>query len=202
MRKFPCKQDENHLTTVDALPLIYSSHRGILVHPQRTYSFMPQLPEQLSSAIQPGPATLVNGIQCPLRDKILLHPRVSPRHPLATSRTVVLNALHNFSVFPKGPRPPQLPTQPACKLLSYPLILELTNIQPRLGWYHSPRFKLQLQSCEHKPVVGIEELSTPVDTAVLDHLPANINEHMVNLLCHTTSIGISSPAISLWVLIS
>ena len=40
-------------------------------------------------------------------------------------------------------------------------------------------------------------LSTPVDAAVLDHPPATINEHMVNLLCHTTSVGIPSPAITL-----
>ena len=52
-------------------PLTDSSHISLLVDPLRTYSFMPQLPEQLSSAIQPGLATLVNGIQCPLRDKIL-----------------------------------------------------------------------------------------------------------------------------------
>uniref|UniRef100_A0A8C4QCB2 Iron-sulfur cluster assembly enzyme ISCU n=1 Tax=Eptatretus burgeri TaxID=7764 RepID=A0A8C4QCB2_EPTBU len=44
-----------------------SSHVGLLVHHQHTCSFMPQLPEQLSSAIQPDPATLVNGIRCPLR---------------------------------------------------------------------------------------------------------------------------------------
>ena len=43
------------------------------------YSFPPQLPEQLSSAIQPGPATLVNGIQCPLRDKIILRLMVSSK---------------------------------------------------------------------------------------------------------------------------
>ena len=77
---------------------------------------------------------------------------------------------------------PQIPTQPVRKLLSYPLILELANIQPRLGWYHSLEFKLQLQSCDNKPVVSIEELSTPLDPAVLDHPPATINEHMVNLL--------------------
>ena len=60
MREFPCKQ-ENHLTTGDALPPhTDSSHIGLLVHPQRTYSFTPKLPEQFSSAIQPGPATLVN----------------------------------------------------------------------------------------------------------------------------------------------
>ena len=55
-------------------PLTDSSHMGLLVHPWCTYSFMPQLPKQLSSAIQPGPATLVNCIQCPLRDKIILRP--------------------------------------------------------------------------------------------------------------------------------
>jgi len=52
----------------------------------------------------------------------------------------------------------------------------------------------------NKPVVRIEELSTPVDPAVLDYPPATINEHMVNLLCHTTSVGISSTAMSLWLL--
>ena len=95
---------------------------------------------------------------------------------------------------------PQIPTQRVHKLLRYPLILELANIQPRLGWYHSPGFKLQLQSCYNKPVVSIEELSTLVDPAVLDHPPATINEHMVNLLCHNTSVGFPSPAMSLWAL--
>ena len=95
---------------------------------------------------------------------------------------------------------PQISTLPVHKLLSYPLILELANMQPRLGWYHSPGFKLQLQSCYNKPVVGIEELSNLVDPAVLDHPPASINEHRVNLLCHTTSVGIPSPAMSLKVL--
>ena len=60
-------------------PLSDSLHIGVLVHPSCTYSFTPQLPEQLSSAIQPGPVTLVNGIQCPLRDKILLHLMVSSK---------------------------------------------------------------------------------------------------------------------------
>ena len=81
--------------------------------------------------------------------------------------------------------PPQISIQPVRKLLRYPLILEFANIQPRLGWYHSPSFKLQLQSCLNKPVVSIEELSTPVDPAVLDHPSVTINKHMVNLLCHT-----------------
>ena len=70
----------------------------------------------------------------------------------------------------------------------------------RLGWYHSPGFELQLQSCYNKPVVSIEELSTPVDPAVLDYPPGTIKEHMVNLLCHITSVGIPSPAMSLWAL--
>ena len=101
---------------------------------------------------------------------------------------------------PQSTQTPQIPTQSVRKLLSYPLILELANIQPRLGWYHSPGFKLQLQSCYNQPVVSIEELSTLVDPAVLDHCLMTINKHMVNLLCHTTSGGIPSPAISLWVL--
>ena len=112
---------------------------------------------------------------------------------------VVLKALQKSSGFPKSAKPSQISTQPVHNLLSYPLILELANIQPWLGWYHSPGF-LQLQSCYHKPVVGIEKLSTPVDPAVLDHPPVTINEYMVNLLCHTTNVGIPSPAMWLWVL--
>ena len=113
---------------------------------------------------------------------------------------VVLKALHNSSGFPKAPRLPQIPTQPVRKLHSYPLVLEVANIQPRLEWNHSPGFKLQLQSCHHKLVVGIEQLSSPEDPAVLDHPPVTINEHMVSLICRTTSVGIPSPAMSLWVL--
>ena len=79
MREFPCKQDENDLTTGDALPTTDSSHIGLLVHPQRTHTFTPQLPEQLSSAIKPGPVNLVNGIQCCLGDKVLLCPTVSSK---------------------------------------------------------------------------------------------------------------------------
>ena len=77
MCKFPCKQDENHLTTGDALtPHIFLAHRPSCP-PWVHYSFTPQLSEQLSSAIQTGPATLVNGIQCPLKDKIILRLSVS-----------------------------------------------------------------------------------------------------------------------------
>ena len=101
---------------------------------------------------------------------------------------------------PQSTQTPQISIQPVRKLLSYLLILELANIQPRLGWYHSSGWKVQLQSCYNKPVVSIEELSTPVDPAVLNHPSVTINEHTVNLLCHTTCVGIPSPAMSLWVL--
>ena len=168
-------------------PLTDSSHIGLLVHPQRSCSFTPQLPEQLSSAIKPGLATVVNGLQCALRDKILLCPVVSSKTSTGNIKDGSLDGNPQLFMIPQSTQTPQIPTQPVYKLLSYPLILELANIQPRLGWYHSPRFKLQLQSCHNKPVVGIEELSTPVDPAVLDHPPATINEHMVNLLGHTAS---------------
>ena len=52
MHEFLCEQNLNHLTTGDTLPL----HRFRANRPtcpnQRTSRFMPQLPEQLSSAIQ------------------------------------------------------------------------------------------------------------------------------------------------------
>ena len=57
--------------------------------------------------IQPGPATLVNDIQCTLRDKILLSPPVSSKTALAKSTTVVLKAIHNSSGSPKAPRRPK-----------------------------------------------------------------------------------------------
>ena len=101
---------------------------------------------------------------------------------------------------PQSTQTPQILTQPVRNLLSYPLILELANIQPWLGGYHSPGFKVQLQSCYNTPVVRIEELNTPVDPAVLDHPPATINEHLVNLLCHTASVVILIPVMSLWAL--
>ena len=162
MREFPCKQDENHLTTGDAL----SPHIGLLVHPKHTYSFTPQVHEQLSSAIQPGPATLVNGIQCPLR-KIILRPPVRSK---TSPGNIKDGGLEGTPQLFRIPQTPQISTQLVHKLLSYPHILELADIQNRLGWYHSPGFKVQLKSCNNKPVVSIEELSTPVDSAVLDPL--------------------------------
>ena len=53
----------------------------IPVHHNCMHSVMPQLHEQLNSVIKPGPATLVNGIQCPLRDKIILRHMVNSKTP-------------------------------------------------------------------------------------------------------------------------
>ena len=138
-------------------PLTDSTHIGLLVHAWCTYSFTPQLPEHLSSAIQPGPATLVNSIQCPLRDKILLLPTVSSKTSTGNMKDGGLEGTPQLFRIPQSTQTRQISTQPVRKLLSCPLIVELANIQPRLECYHFPGFKLQLQSCYHKPVVGIEE---------------------------------------------
>ena len=156
-------------------PLTDSSHIGLLVHPEYTYSYMPQLPEQLSSAIQPCPVTLVNGIQCPLRDKILLRPPVSSKTSTGNIKDGGLEGTSQLFRISQSTQTPQMSTQPVRKLLSYPLILELANVQPRLGWYHSPGFKVQLKSCNNKSVVIIEELSTLVDPTFLDHSPATLD---------------------------
>ena len=107
------------------------------------YSFTPQLPEQLRSAIQPGPVTLFSGIQCPLRDKIFLHPSVNSKISTGNIKDSGLEGIPLLFRIPKSTQTPQIPTQPVHKLLSYPLILKLANIQPRLGWYHSPGFTLE-----------------------------------------------------------
>ena len=106
---------------------------------------MPQLPEQLSSAIQPGSATLVNGIWCPLRDKILLCPSVSSKTSTSNIKDGGREGTPLLFRTSQSTQTPQISTQLVRKLLIYPLILEIANIQPRLGWYHSPGFKLQLQ---------------------------------------------------------
>ena len=106
---------------------------------------MPQLPEQLSSAIQPGPATLVNSIQCPLRDKILLRPTVSSKTSTGYIKDGGLEGTSQLFRIPKSTQTPQISTQPVRKLLGYPLLPEYANIQLRLGWYHSPGLKLQLE---------------------------------------------------------
>ena len=112
-------------------PLTDSLHIGLLVHPLGTYSFTPQLPEQLSSAIQPGPVTLVNGMQCPLRDKIILRPSVSSKTSTGNIKDGGLEGTPQLFRISQRTQTPQIPTQPVRKLLSYPLILELTS---SLGW--------------------------------------------------------------------
>ena len=118
MREFPCKQDANHLTTGNVYRLTDSSYIGLLVLPRRTYSFMPQLPEQLSSAIKPGLATLVNDIQCPLGDKILLHRTVSSRTSTGNVKDGGLEGTPQLLRIPQSTQTPQFFTQPVQKLLS------------------------------------------------------------------------------------
>uniref|UniRef100_A0A8C4QGS0 L-Fucosyltransferase n=1 Tax=Eptatretus burgeri TaxID=7764 RepID=A0A8C4QGS0_EPTBU len=65
---------------------------------------------------------------------------------LSFSHTQLVHHMSLDNVYKKkSTQTPQIPTQPDRKLLSFPLILELANIQPRLllvpSWYHSPRFK-------------------------------------------------------------
>ena len=99
-------------------PITVSLHIGLLAHPWRMYSFMPQLPKQVSSAIKPGPVTLVNGIQCPLRDKIRFCPMVSCKTSTGNINDGGLEGT--------------------------PQLFRILQIQTRLGWYHSPGFKLYL----------------------------------------------------------
>ena len=132
MLKFPCKQNDNHLTTGDALP----PHR-FLTHrppcpPSAHVQFTHRLPDQLNSAIKPGPMTLVNGIQCPLRDKILRRPTVSSKTFNVNIKNGGLEGTTQLFRIPQSTQTPQIPTQAVRKLLSYPLILEFANIQARL----------------------------------------------------------------------
>ena len=90
-------------------PLTDSSHIGLLVHPEHTYSFMPHLPEQLSSAIQPGPANLGNGIQCPLRDKILLCPPVSSKRCTGNIKDCDLEGTPQLFRIPESTQTPKSP---------------------------------------------------------------------------------------------
>ena len=85
------------------------------------YSFTPQLPEQLSSAIKPGPATLVNAIQCHLRDKIILHPMVSSKTPTGNIKDGGLEGTPQLFRISQSTQLPQIPTWPVRKLPSYPL---------------------------------------------------------------------------------
>ena len=114
-------------------PLTDSSPIGRFVHPRHMYSFMPQLPEQLSSAIKTGPATLVNGIRCPLRDKILLRPTVSYKTSTGNIKDGGVEGIPQLFRIPQSTQTTQIPTQPVRKLLSYPLILESLPPSSR-GW--------------------------------------------------------------------
>ena len=104
-----------------------SLHIGLLVHPQHTYSFTPQLPEQLSSAIKPGPVTLGNVIQCPLRDKILLRPPVNSKTSTGNIKDGGLEGTPKLFWIPQSTQTTQIYTQTVRKFLSYPLILELIS---------------------------------------------------------------------------
>ena len=97
------------------------------------YSFMPQLPEQLSSAIKPGPVTLVNGIKFLLGDKILLHLTVCSKTTTRNIKDGGLEGTPQRFRIPQNTQTPQILTRPVRKLKSYPVILKLTHIQLRLG---------------------------------------------------------------------
>uniref|UniRef100_A0A8C4R0D6 tRNA (adenine(58)-N(1))-methyltransferase n=1 Tax=Eptatretus burgeri TaxID=7764 RepID=A0A8C4R0D6_EPTBU len=77
----------------------------------------------LDSAIQPGPATLVDGIQCPLRDNILLHPSVSSKTSTSNIKDSGLEGAPQLfripqstqtppNLYPTCSQTPQLPTHP------------------------------------------------------------------------------------------
>ena len=121
-------------------PLTDSSHMGLLVHTLYTYRFTPQLPEQLNFAIQPGPVTLGNGIQRPLKDKILLRLPVSFKTSTNNIKDDGLEGTPQLFRIPQSTQTFQISTQPVRKLLSCPLILERGIIQPLLGMHHSPEF--------------------------------------------------------------
>ena len=84
---------------------------------------MPQPPEQLSSAIKPCPVALFNVIQCPLRDKILLHPTVSSKISTIKVGNIKESGLEGTPQLfrmAQSIQTLQLSTQPVCKLLSLP----------------------------------------------------------------------------------
>ena len=95
-----------------------------------------------------------------------------------------MKALHNSSGSLKAPRHPKSPL--SLFVNSSATLSSLSMPTSSLGWDGTILLDLSCNlSCYYKPVVSIEELSTPVDPAVLDHPPVTINKHMVNLLCHT-----------------
>ena len=92
---------------------------------------MPQLSEQLSSAIHPGPVTLVSGIQSPLRDKILIRPTVSSKTSTGNVKDGGLEGTPQLFRILQSTQAPKSPLSLFANF-SATLILELDNIQPRL----------------------------------------------------------------------
>ena len=84
---------------------------------------MPQLPEQFSSAIKPGPVTLVNGIQWALGDKVLLHLIVGSNISTGNIMEGGLEGTPQLFRILQSTQIPQISSQPVRKLISYPLIL-------------------------------------------------------------------------------
>ena len=75
--------------------------------------------------------TLVNGIQCPLRDKFLLVLTMDSQTSTGNIKDGGLEGTPQLFRIPQSIQNAQIPTQPVHKLLIYPLILELAN---NLGW--------------------------------------------------------------------
>ena len=100
---------------------------------------MPQLPEQLSFAFKPGLATL----------------SVGSKTPTSNIKNGSLEGTTQLFRISQNTQTPQIPTQPVCKLLSYPLIFELANIQSWLEWYHPLGFELQIHGCCNKPSLTV-----------------------------------------------
>ena len=128
MHEFPCKQDENHLTTGDALPpLRFLAHRPPCL-PLAHVQFYTSALCTAQPCHKPGLATLVNGIQCPLREKIILCPTVSSKKSSGNIKDGGLEGIPQLFRIPQSTWTTKIPTQPVCQLLSCPLILELATI--------------------------------------------------------------------------
>ena len=135
---------------------------------------------RLSSTIKPGPVTPVNGIQCPFRNKILLRPTVSSKTSTGNAKDGGLQGTLQLFRISQSTQTPQIPTQPVRN--SSTTLSSLSLPTSSLGWDGTILPDLIcLQSCCNKPVVSIEELSTPVDPAVVHHPPVTMNKHRVNL---------------------
>ena len=84
---------------------------------------------------------LVNGIHCLLRDKFLFCLIVGSK---ATTGNIKNGGLEGITLF-RIPQNIQTPTSPLNLFGNSSAALEPANLQPWLGWYHSPGFELQLQ---------------------------------------------------------